>query len=91
MTAHRRGACVVAVYTKDVAEAKATNATDDGRRKNIPCCSRPNRRNSPQESASGVGRTPNATKSPGRGGDSCALRFAVLTGGFGRRRLGRGR
>jgi ATP-dependent Clp protease adaptor protein ClpS len=25
MTAHRRGACVVAVYTKDVAEAKATN------------------------------------------------------------------
>ena len=24
MTAHRRGACVVAVYTKDVAEAKAT-------------------------------------------------------------------
>ena len=33
MTAHRRGACVVAVYTKDVAEAKATNATDDGRRK----------------------------------------------------------
>jgi ATP-dependent Clp protease adaptor protein ClpS len=33
MTAHRRGACVVAVYTKDVAEAKATNATDAGRRK----------------------------------------------------------
>jgi ATP-dependent Clp protease adaptor protein ClpS len=31
MTAHRRGACVVAVYTKDVAEAKATNATDAGR------------------------------------------------------------
>ena len=30
MTAHRRGACVVAVYTKDVAEAKATNG--DGRR-----------------------------------------------------------
>ena len=82
MTAHRRGACVVAFYTKDVAEAKATNATDDGRRKG-------NRRNSPQESASGVGRTPNATKSPGRGGDSCALRFAVLTGGFGRRGLGR--
>jgi ATP-dependent Clp protease adapter protein ClpS len=26
MTAHRRGACVVAVYTKDVAEAKATDA-----------------------------------------------------------------
>ena len=27
MTAHQRGACVVAVYTKDVAEAKATNGT----------------------------------------------------------------
>src|ERR1700761_235133 len=36
MTAHRRGACVVAVYTKDVAEAKATNATDAGRRKGYP-------------------------------------------------------
>jgi ATP-dependent Clp protease adaptor protein ClpS len=36
MTAHRRGACVVAVYTKDVAEAKATNATDAGRRKAYP-------------------------------------------------------
>src|SRR5579863_6733820 len=36
MTAHRRGACVVAVYTKDVAEAKATNATDAGRKKGYP-------------------------------------------------------
>ena len=36
VTAHRRGACVVAVYTKDVAEAKATNATDAGRRKGYP-------------------------------------------------------
>jgi ATP-dependent Clp protease adaptor protein ClpS len=36
MTAHRRGACVVAVYTKDVAEAKATNATDAGRREGYP-------------------------------------------------------
>src|ERR1700693_1435355 len=36
MTAHRRGACVVAVYTKDVAEAKATNATDAGRRNGYP-------------------------------------------------------
>jgi ATP-dependent Clp protease adaptor protein ClpS len=36
MTAHRRGACVVAVYTKDVAEAKATNATDAGRRRGYP-------------------------------------------------------
>jgi ATP-dependent Clp protease adaptor protein ClpS len=36
MTAHRRGVCVVAVYTKDVAEAKATNATDAGRRMGYP-------------------------------------------------------
>ena len=36
MTAHRRGACVVAVYTKDVAEAKATTATDAGRSKGYP-------------------------------------------------------
>src|SRR3546814_7299706 len=32
MTAHRRGACVVAVYTRDVAETKATQATEAGRR-----------------------------------------------------------
>ncbi len=36
MTAHRRGARVVAVYTKDVAEVKATNATDAGRRQGYP-------------------------------------------------------
>ena len=30
MTAHRRGTYAVAVYTKDVAEAKTTNATDVG-------------------------------------------------------------
>jgi ATP-dependent Clp protease adaptor protein ClpS len=36
VTAHRRGVCVVAVYTKDVAESKATNATDAGRRKGYP-------------------------------------------------------
>jgi ATP-dependent Clp protease adaptor protein ClpS len=36
ITAHQRGACVVAVYTKDVAEAKATNATDAGRSKGYP-------------------------------------------------------
>lgn len=36
ITAHKRGACVVAVYTKDVAEAKATNATDLGRSKGYP-------------------------------------------------------
>ncbi|MSP01842.1 MAG: ATP-dependent Clp protease adapter ClpS [Acetobacteraceae bacterium] len=36
ITAHRRGACVIAVYTKDVAEAKATHATDAGRSKGYP-------------------------------------------------------
>jgi ATP-dependent Clp protease adaptor protein ClpS len=36
ITAHRRGVCVVAVYTKDVAEAKATNATDAGRGQGYP-------------------------------------------------------
>jgi ATP-dependent Clp protease adaptor protein ClpS len=36
ITAHRRGSCVVAVYTKDVAETKATRATEAGRRKGYP-------------------------------------------------------
>jgi ATP-dependent Clp protease adaptor protein ClpS len=36
MTAHRRGVCVVAVHTKDVAEYKATSATDAGGRKGYP-------------------------------------------------------
>jgi ATP-dependent Clp protease adaptor protein ClpS len=36
ITAHRRGTCVVAVYTKDVAETKATNATDAARSKGYP-------------------------------------------------------
>ncbi len=36
MTAHRRGVCVVSVYTKEIAEAKATNATDAGRSKGYP-------------------------------------------------------
>jgi len=36
MTAHQKGACVVAVYTKDVVESKATNSTDAGRRKGYP-------------------------------------------------------
>ncbi len=35
-TAHRRGACVVAVFTKDVAETKATGATDMARKKGYP-------------------------------------------------------
>ena len=36
MTAHQRGVCVVAVYTKEVAEEKATNGTDAARRKGYP-------------------------------------------------------
>ena len=36
MTAHRRGACVVAVFTKDVADAKATRATEAARKKGYP-------------------------------------------------------
>ena len=36
ITAHQRGACVVAVFTKDVAESKATEATDLGRQAGYP-------------------------------------------------------
>ena len=36
ITAHRRGVCVVAVFTKDVAETKATRATDAGKRAGFP-------------------------------------------------------
>jgi ATP-dependent Clp protease adaptor protein ClpS len=36
ITAHKRGACVVAVFTKDVAETKATEATDLGRQAGYP-------------------------------------------------------
>ena len=36
MTAHRRGGCGVAVFTRDVAESKATRATDAGRAKGYP-------------------------------------------------------
>jgi ATP-dependent Clp protease adaptor protein ClpS len=36
MTAHRRGVCVVAVFTRDVAETKATRATDAARSKGYP-------------------------------------------------------
>jgi ATP-dependent Clp protease adaptor protein ClpS len=31
ITAHKRGACVVAVFAKDVAESKATEASERGR------------------------------------------------------------
>jgi len=36
LTAHSRGACVVAVYAKDIAETKATEATEAGRRHGYP-------------------------------------------------------
>ena len=36
ITAHMRGACVVAVFTKDVAETKATQGTDAGRTAGYP-------------------------------------------------------
>ena len=36
MTAHRKGACVVAVYTRDVAETKAKEATELGKSKGYP-------------------------------------------------------
>src|SRR5450759_2071297 len=36
MTAHQRGACVIAVYAKDVADTKAKEATEMGRAKGYP-------------------------------------------------------
>ncbi|SFU20086.1 ATP-dependent Clp protease adapter ClpS [Mesorhizobium sp. YR577] len=36
ITAHQRGVCVVAVFTKDVAETKATRATDAGKAAGYP-------------------------------------------------------
>jgi ATP-dependent Clp protease adaptor protein ClpS len=36
MTAHRKGACVVAVYTKEVAETKAEDAMDIARSAGMP-------------------------------------------------------
>ena len=36
ITAHRLGVCVVAVFTRDVAETKATRATDAGKAKGYP-------------------------------------------------------
>ena len=36
MTAHQRGVCVVAVFTQEVAETKATTATDMARSKGYP-------------------------------------------------------
>ena len=36
MTAHQKGACVVAVYTRDIAETKAEQANDLGREAGFP-------------------------------------------------------
>ncbi|UIJ72385.1 ATP-dependent Clp protease adapter ClpS [Aurantimonas sp. HBX-1] len=36
ITAHMKGACVVSVYPRDVAETKAARATDAGRAKGHP-------------------------------------------------------
>ena len=36
VTAHTRGVCVVAVFAKDIAETKATQATDAGRSAGFP-------------------------------------------------------
>ena len=36
MTAHRRGACVIAVFARDVAETKAKEATELGKARGYP-------------------------------------------------------
>jgi ATP-dependent Clp protease adaptor protein ClpS len=36
MTAHQKGACVIAVYTRDLAETKAKEATEMGKAKGYP-------------------------------------------------------
>jgi ATP-dependent Clp protease adaptor protein ClpS len=36
LTAHRKGACVIAVYSRDVADTKAKEATDLGKSKGYP-------------------------------------------------------
>ena len=36
LTAHLRGLCVVAVYTREIAETKATEATDMAQREGFP-------------------------------------------------------
>ena len=36
MVAHQRGACVIAVYTRDVAETKAKEATELGKENGYP-------------------------------------------------------
>ena len=36
LTAHQKGACVIAVYTRDVAETRAKEATELGKAKGYP-------------------------------------------------------
>jgi ATP-dependent Clp protease adaptor protein ClpS len=36
LTAHKKGSCVVAVYTKEVAETKADDATERGHQQGYP-------------------------------------------------------
>jgi len=36
LTAHKKGACVIAVYTKDVADTKAKEATELGKQNGYP-------------------------------------------------------
>ena len=36
MTAHQKGACVIVVYARDVAETKAKEATEFGKQKGYP-------------------------------------------------------
>ena len=36
MTAHRKGACVIAIFTKDIADTKAKEATELGKQKGYP-------------------------------------------------------
>lgn len=36
LTAHQRGTCVVAVFTKEIAETKANQGTDAGRKRGYP-------------------------------------------------------
>ena len=36
ITAHQKGACVIAVFTKDVADTKAKEATELGKQKGYP-------------------------------------------------------
>jgi ATP-dependent Clp protease adaptor protein ClpS len=48
ITAHTKGVCVVAVFTREVAEAKATRATEMAAMSATRCSSPPNRKSSPQ-------------------------------------------